>query len=312
LKGIAGITKPPAREPGRLSPRARSAYGTPSARWLYTIISGFTGWWSPERICRWSNIPLVKTRQKAFILMKWKNIIKKKLGKIGYEICNRSRIDKEYTICFPFGYYTYSPWFEDWFLEIYSKIKDYTVVREDRCYFIHKLCLYCSHLEGDFAECGVYKGGTAFLISYTLKNYSKQSNKLHLFDTFTGMPVIDSEDTSKHSKGDFGGVSLNQVKNYIKDYPFVVFHPGLIPETFKEVKDRKFSFVHIDVDLYQTTRDCCSFFYDRMIRGGVMVFDDYGFPRYELAERKAVDEFFNDKPEIPVCLRTGQCFVIKL
>ena len=186
------------------------------------------------------------------------------LNKIGYKIY-RKETSREYTLCPPYDYSTYSPWFKDWFQEIYSKIKDYTVVKEDRCYIIHKFCLHCLHLEGDFAECGVYKGGTAFLIAHTLKNNFIQDKQLHLFDTFAGMPDIANKDSSGHKKGDFGDVSLDTVKDYLRSFPFIVFHLGLIPETFEAVKDRKFAFVHIDVDIYQTTKDCCSFFYDRMV-----------------------------------------------
>ncbi len=43
-----------------------------------------------------------------------------------------------------------------------------------------------------------------------------------------------------------------------------------------------------------------------------MIFDDYGFTYYKDAEKRAVDEFFADKPEFLVSLLTGQCIVIKL
>ena len=119
--------------------------------------------------------------------MNWKIIIQKIFKKIGFEI-HRTESGKEYILCPPYGYSTYSPWFEDKFQEIYRKINNYTIVKEDRCYIIQKFCYNCLHLEGEFAECGVYKGGTAFLTAYTLKKNSIQDKELHLFDTFTGMP----------------------------------------------------------------------------------------------------------------------------
>ena len=54
------------------------------------------------------------------------------------------------------------------------------------------------------------------------------------------------------------------------------------------------------------------FFYERMTKGGIMIFDDYGFQGYELAAKKAVDDFFIGKPEIPITLRNGQCLVLKI
>lgn len=243
--------------------------------------------------------------------MKWKKVVKRIFNKIGYGIY-KIGTGGEYTLCLPYDYFTYSPWLDERFQKIYGKIKSYTIVKEDRCYIIHKFCQHCLHLEGDFAECGVYKGGTAFLMAYTLENNSVRNKQLHLFDTFVGMPDIADEEPNGHKKGHFGDISLDEVKNYFKIFPFTIFYPGFIPETFKKIKDGKFAFVHIDVDLYQTTKDCCDFFYNRMVSGGVIIFDDYGFPDYKFTGKRAVDEFFGSKPESPIVLRTGQCIIIKL
>ena len=93
---------------------------------------------------------------KAEIEMNWKMMVQKLFNKFGFEI-HKIKDGKEYTLNIPFGYSTYSPWFENWFQEMYSKIKGYTLVKEDRCYIIHKFCQYSLHINGDFAECVVYK-----------------------------------------------------------------------------------------------------------------------------------------------------------
>ena len=82
------------------------------------------------------------------------------------------------------------------------------------------------------------------------------------------------------------------------------------PETFDGLEAGRFSFVHVDVDLYQPTIDCCHFFYPRLVPGGMMVFDDYGFPACR-GEKDAADEYFSDKAEKPFVLPTGQGIVIK-
>jgi hypothetical protein len=77
------------------------------------------------------------------------------------------------------------------------------------------------------------------------------------------------------------------------------------------VEDRRFKLVHIDVDLYQPTRDSVEFFYPRMVPGGVILCDDYGSTRCPGA-RRAMDEFFFEKPEGPVVdLLNGQGLAIK-
>jgi hypothetical protein len=138
--------------------------------------------------------------------------------------------------------------------------------------------------------------------------------EVHLFDTFTGMPEMTKQDPASIGLwvGRFGDTSLTAVKEYLGQFPFLFFHPGLIPEILQVAKDRKFAFVHIDVDLYQTHLDCCNFFYDRMVKGGFLLFDDYGRNFCGSSARQAVDEFFSNKPESPIALHTGQGIVIKV
>lgn len=148
-------------------------------------------------------------------------------------------------------------------------------------------------------------------MAYALQQKNNKYKKLYLFDTFNGMPKLANNDSSTHKPGDFDDVSLSLVKKFLEDFSFILFHPGILPETFNEILNIKFAFVHIDVDLYQTTKECCMFFYNRMVPGGIMIFDDYGF-KSELPAKKGIDEFFNDKPENLISLHTGQCFTIKL
>ena len=211
----------------------------------------------------------------------------------------------------PYDFATYSPWFEDWFQRIYSRSRTHTLMKEDSCYVLHQLSRHCLHLNGDFAECGVYKGGSAFLIADRMTQSDAKERQLHLFDTFQGMPSAANEDPSGIKEGRFGDTSLPAVQEYLRQFPFVRFYQGHIPETLEAVKDRRFAFVHIDVDLYQTTLDCLHFFYPRTVPGGVMIFDDYGWHIFRDSEKRAVDEFFRDKEEILFCLRSGQCVVFK-
>jgi hypothetical protein len=87
-------------------------------------------------------------------------------------------------------------------------------------------------------------------------------------------------------------------------------YPGWIPDRFPEVDDRCFSFVHIDVDLYQPTLDSLEFFYPRLSTGGIIVLDDYGFGTCPGATA-AVDSFMRDKAEPIVNLSAGGAFLMK-
>lgn len=161
---------------------------------------------------------------------------------------------------------------------------------------------------GDVAEVGVYNGGSAKIICEATKK------RVHLFDTFGGLPQLCREDAhGKFKKGDLKS-SYEDVKNYLKKYSNAILYKGLFPLTAKPIKNRKFSLIHLDADLYESTLNCLEFFYPRMNRGGVIICHDYGGVGGLRGVKKAVDEFFKNKPEIVVESLAGssQCLIIKV
>ena len=191
------------------------------------------------------------------------------------------------------------------FAGLMKEIERYTLVDDARCLMIYQMAKHASMMPGDVAEVGVYKGGTARVLAKTIE---PQQKTLHLFDTFSGMPATDSN-KDLHKEGDFHDTSLEMVKAYLSDCNNLKYYPGVFPATAEAVEEISFCLVHIDVDIYDSVMDCCKFFYARMQRGGIMIFDDYGFITCPGA-KLAVDEFFADKPEYPCYLPTGQCIVI--
>lgn len=191
------------------------------------------------------------------------------------------------------------------FLSLYDEIKERTVVSKDRCFMLYQLAGYANSKEGEIAEVGVYKGGTGKLIAKACPN-----KKVHLFDTFSGMPQTDSN-VDHHKEGDFSDTSLEAVKDFLKGLNNIEFHPGFFPATADAVKDRLFSLVYVDVDIYQSVKDCLEFFYSRMATGGVMIFDDYEWKAC-LGVKRAIDEFLIGKREVPVVTARYQCVLIKV
>lgn len=176
------------------------------------------------------------------------------------------------------------------------------LITNNEAYQIFMAVKRTKKIEGDIAEVGVYRGGTAKLICE-----AKDERPLHLFDTFEGIPKVDKIDIQYH-KGKFAA-SYEEVKEYLKDFPNVKIYKGVFPKTAKSVEKIKFSFVHLDVDTYESTKDCLQFFYPRMSRGGIIISHDYIAVE---GVKKAFDEFFEDKPE-PLLEMTGsQCLIIKL
>ncbi|MEI9890719.1 MAG: TylF/MycF/NovP-related O-methyltransferase [Caulobacteraceae bacterium] len=202
----------------------------------------------------------------------------------------------------------YSPWRAVWFQDLYSKISPHTVVSLQRCWTLWQGVSQALNAPGDVAEAGVFQGGTAKLLREALGD--RIGRQLYLFDSFEGMKSVSST-KDRHAEGDFADTSVEAVQQVVGIEPFIHFRKGWVPETFQGLEDRKFCFAHIDLDLYDGVLESLKFFYPRMSPGGVIVFDDYGFASCPGA-RRAVDEFFADKPERLLVLSTGQGLVHKL
>lgn len=191
------------------------------------------------------------------------------------------------------------------FLEYYDKFSDANNHSFDRKYTLNNLTNLVTNLEGEIAECGVFMGATSYLIAnkFTIET-------IYLFDTFEGLSKPNTDiDGSYWKEGDLTA-NIDSVKSNLKQFSNIVYMKGFIPGRFKEVKDTKFKFVHIDVDLYGPTKDSLEFFYSNMVAGGIIICDDYGFTSCPGA-KKAFDDFFVDKLENIIQLSSGQAFIIK-
>ena len=147
-----------------------------------------------------------------------------------------------------------------------------------RLYMLRNLIFSLKDIEGDWAECGVFKGSSSLIMAEysTRYNLLKENQKIHLFDSFQGLSIPSKNDLGVYYKeGDFKG-TLDEVKNNLIEYECFEFHEGWIPNKFNEVENKKFSFVHIDVDLYEPVKKSLEFFVPKMTKGGFILLDDYG------------------------------------
>tara|TARA_B100001059_G_scaffold228624_1_gene259979 strand:- start:6400 stop:7131 length:732 start_codon:yes stop_codon:yes gene_type:complete len=180
-----------------------------------------------------------------------------------------------------------------------------------RMYMVRNLLLSTKGLNGDWAECGVFKGASSLIISEYNRRYNlmRPGCSMHLFDSFEGLAEPAVEDVGTNMvRGDYRGVE-DEVKKNLAGYESLVYHRGWIPDRFNEVADRRFSFVHIDVDFYEPVRDSLDFFLPRMVSGGVIVLDDYGCHQTPGALR-AADEIANRYRCHISGLPYGQAFII--
>ncbi len=200
-------------------------------------------------------------------------------------------------------------WKEDeFFLELYNEIKNQTVLNPNKLFELYQLAKSVQNPEGDVAELGVFRGGSARLLAKLFNKYSP-TKKILLFDTFQGLPTSD-KNQDIFQKGGISITSYEEVQKYLQDCPNIVIHKGLFSETLPKIQNQHFCFVHVDADLYSSILECCDFFYPKMTKGGIILFDDYG-NLCAPGAKSAVNEFFADKTEFPIWLSSGQCMVIK-
>ena len=177
------------------------------------------------------------------------------------------------------------------------------LLRVCEAYSLVTLVEKTAKIEGDIAELGTYKGGSAKLICEAKKNKT-----LHIFDTFEGLPTLSkNDDHGQFEQGKFTS-SFDEVRSLLQAYPNVHLYKGLFPSTAGPISDRYFSFVHLDADIYESTREALFFFYSRLRNGGMILSHDY---TSSPGVREAFDEFFADKSEHVIELSGSQCLVIK-
>jgi len=177
----------------------------------------------------------------------------------------------------------YAPWEGDTpFMNIYNQIKANTLVDIYRCYELWQLVQKMHTLDPGAAilEVGVWRGGTAGIMAKQL-SILKSSTTLYLADTFTGVAKAGAND-SFYSGGEHNDTSQQIVEDVLKNksqYPHYKILRGIFPEdTADEISGNEhFGICHIDVDVYDSAKDILEWVWDKMIIGGAVVFDDYGF-----------------------------------
>lgn len=151
---------------------------------------------------------------------------------------------------------------------------------------------------GYIAEFGVFRGGSLEILA----KFNPGINIIAV-DSFEGVPAATENDY--HQEGDFGGIDARAIIGYFNMiYPAVRIVKGFIPKIFEYFDEHtRFSFSHVDLDMYDSVRHACDFIFPRTLTGGMILFDDYKV-RSTPGATKAIDEFFADKE----CKFKGELF----
>lgn len=209
----------------------------------------------------------------------------------------------------------YAPWISDYeFIKIFNEIKPNTLVDIYRCYELWEITEKICSLDNNahFIEIGVWRGGTAGIIGRKLSLLNSKAD-FYLADTFTGVKKSSEKDTF-YFDNEHGDTSNEIVKDFLQNkYGNYKILNGIFPEETSNLINEqiKFGFCHIDVDVYNSAKDIVDWIWDKLIIGGVIVFDDYGFHYCD-----GVTKFVNEQKSRVDCIvvhnLNGHALMIKL
>ena len=210
---------------------------------------------------------------------------------------------------------TYDVDMEPDFRSICEKSCNFTMTSVERMYGLYKAIEYivAAKIQGDVVECGTWKGGSSMVSALTLiEKKDKLQRNMYLYDTFEGMSEPTDKDVFVNDKSlkarnmwenkDFSDEnfwccsSIDEVKNnlYSTGYPKekMRFIKGKVEDTIPMIIPRKIALLRLDTDFYESTFHEMKYLFPRLVKGGVLIVDDYG---HWQGAKDAVDTFIREK-----------------
>jgi len=178
---------------------------------------------------------------------------------------------------------------------------------------LHVLC-WCAanalRLEGDFVECGVYRGYCSSVAARYL-DFGKQARKWFLYDTFAGIPPEDLDAGRQAEAESYREPGLHEsVRRRFAAYPNIEVIQGRVPEVLARASPARIAFMHLDMNSANAEIGALEILYERMVPGAILLLDDYGWYYYR-QQQFAEDAFFAPRGARVLELPTGQGMLIK-
>lgn len=144
-------------------------------------------------------------------------------------------------------------------------------------------------IPGDFVECGVYAGAQCAAMALACQKH-KDNRKIHLFDSFAGIPQAGPHDDPRLS-----GESVSSIENtqhfmalWGIEPERLVYHAGWFADTVPSANIDEIAVLRLDGDLYESTLTCLLGLFPKLVTNGYCIIDDYALGGC----RKAVQEYF--------------------
>jgi len=163
-------------------------------------------------------------------------------------------------------------------------------------------------------EAGVADGITAFFsLRAAREKRRNQPFTMHLYDSWGAMRKEELLYSETGYIGNYGQLNIERAKKNLSEFSdHLIYHAGYLPETLSSLPAPPLSvhYMHIDLNSALPTLRMLEFFWPHMPRGGVILFDDYGWMGYE-DTKNIIDEFFAGRDGLLLKLPTGQALYFR-
>lgn len=212
--------------------------------------------------------------------------------------------------------------YDDGAKDIIRAVKPYSMTSPERlnAFILATRHIVKHNIPGSIVECGVWRGGSMQACAKTLLAEGVEDRELYLFDTFEGMTPPTDEDKRLDGKSaqellDIQGkdrpiwavATLDDVKSGFEKVPYpaerIHYVQGKVEDTVPGEAPEQISILRLDTDWYASTKHELEHLYSRLVSGGVLLIDDYG---YWQGSRQAVDEFLEETGEQLLLLRMDE------
>jgi O-methyltransferase len=175
---------------------------------------------------------------------------------------------------------TYAPWRADKaFLDVYNAVRHHTMVDIYRCFELWELARETGKFGGDILEVGAWRGGSGAVLAASCRHHGVNC-RVHICDTFKGI-VKGGPFDPVYKGGELDDTSEEMVIDLLSELKLnnALVHAGIFPDdTGGEIDSDCIRLCHIDVDVFQGAAEITDWVWPKLPVGGVIVYDDYGFP----------------------------------
>ena len=196
--------------------------------------------------------------------------------------------------------------FTDFEIAVIESTSPFTMTSPERIISLTRATEYIikNNIQGSIVECGVWKGGSIMAVLEVLKKFQTEK-EIYLYDTFEGMTEPQDIDLSYKGKSakeiydksnnQWCYSSIEEVKNNLSKIEYnnkkLHFVKGKVEDTIPDTLPENISILRLDTDWYESTKHEMKYLFPKLVKGGILIIDDYG---HWSGCKKAIDEYLEE------------------